>query len=269
VVNAHAPVLEGIKEGVQGVGRLIAAGLESIAGGPVDISFSSPGAESLPFQPLVLNPASKPGNKALKLGHGQNESQSSSSTSASGFSTFSSSSTNTSVTSIASSCPLEEGKNVSPTMESTPLSVGEAEYHDEDTSIESTTSDISEQVLFVRDTGATPTMSPNPEFEQKRRARQRNEKRKGKLSGSPVRKSKVQRGGIALIEDSWHNSDAVPSTSYGAEEPHLTNEISELKDAAPTSSSNPSDGVTPQHLNSWMGSVGKKWGEIKGSSAST
>lgn len=276
VVNTHAPVLEGIKEGVQGVGRLIAAGLETFAGGPVGMSTSSPAAEPSPLSPAGPDSASNLRRRALKLGHGQNESQSSSSsTSASAISTPSTS-THTSVTSITSSWSLKE-QNTSPAAEPTLLSVGESEHQSEGSVIESSTSDGGEQVLFVRDTGATPTMSPNPEFEQKRRARQRNEKRGGILTGSPVKKSsKVQRDSIPLPEHGWPDWDDAYSTSHAAERTHVTDEIGGLETITSTiassskvSISGHSDEISPITLHSWMGSVGKKWGEIKGSSAST
>jgi len=280
VVNTHAPVLEGIKESVQGVGRLIAAGLENFAGGPVGVSPSSPAAALSPLPPAGPGSSSKAGRRALKLGHGQNESQSSSSsTSASAFSTFSTS-THTSVTSIASSWFPEE-QTTSPTTEPTFLSVGESEHQGEGSVIEGSTSDCSEQVLFVRDTGATPTMSPNPEFEQKRRARQRNEKRGGSLTGSPVRKSsKVQRDSIPLPEHGWPNWDDLYSTSHMAERSRSSDEIGGSKpitSSTTTSSSKVSiytdavDVISPTapQQSSWMDSVGKKWGEIRGSSAST
>jgi len=123
-------------------------------------------------------------------------------------------------------------------------------------------------------------MSPNPEFEQKRRARQRNEKRGGSLTGSPVRKSsKVQRDSIPLPEHGWPNWDDLYSTSHTAEGSRSSDEIGGSKPITSTTTSSSkvstyTDAVdvispTAPQQSSWMDSVGKKWGEIRGSSAST
>lgn len=129
--NQGGAVLEGIREGVQGVSRFIAAGLGEFA--PAAPSSSSP------------SPASR--SAASRRNHSAQPSSSSVST----YATNASGSTRlsqSSASSLGDDVGLREG-------DSEPERFSDAD------------GDGEQQVLMVRDTGATPTMSPNPVFVRK------------------------------------------------------------------------------------------------------
>ncbi len=279
-------MLEGIKEGVQGVSRFIAAGLESIAAGS---SSSSHLMEVSSFS----QPVTKSNKKGSKQGHGQNESQSSSSTAISISTTASTSSdSRTNATSIESfslddsSVPTkftpifsEQVTDADPVGVETQDFLGFRTPQDEQLSTSSPLSDRSEQVLMVHDTGATPTMSPNPDFERKR---MKERKRRGNLNGSPPArkfcKSEIDFDAwqIDISNDLSANLDKDDHPS----KPNMIGQHSSTLRSAPKSppslapmSSIPglaTIGMAPttQQLSSWVGNMGKKLGEIKGNTTS-
>ncbi|TFK38095.1 hypothetical protein BDQ12DRAFT_683966 [Crucibulum laeve] len=165
VIPASAPVLEGIKEGVQGVSRLLAAGF----------AISEP-ANKPPASPsLGAACSASPSIQSKRLGrHSQMESISSSSTfttTATKSTRFSLSSSASSLEEVASSLssPSQASQNGKPTSAlSRPRGQqSKKAIYTDDSLFASTLSDEerdNEQVLIVRDTGATPTMSPNPAF---------------------------------------------------------------------------------------------------------
>ncbi|KAF9559426.1 hypothetical protein CPC08DRAFT_763303 [Agrocybe pediades] len=171
-----AVVFEGIKEGVQGVSRLIAAGLESIVQvNAADVATDKTPEQSnaIPFR-LGSAPQKQHQRKANGhiYGHGQNESQSSSSTAVSAISsgTFSSVSLSSasSVDTLASGSDSTAKLPSSTSSEDAQSEFGEFESG-QASKVSSTRSSLSgKDILMVHDTGATPTMSPNPDFQRRR-----------------------------------------------------------------------------------------------------
>ena len=293
--HAHAPVLEGIKEGVQGMSRLIVAGFESIAGGPIEPSHSvhQAGVSSLhqPPLPLLLRSNSKLDRRPVKR-RGQNESQSSSSTVTS--TSTEAVATDTTATSIRSSFSFDGPASVTVSQMSTQVNNKEQEGKDsfensgEQPKDSSSVSDRSEQVLIVRDTGATPTMSPNPDFERKRWSRKLNERQGGALSDSPVKKNNKNEEDFDPWfghDDDWDEFSPSPrreqrvlkpsvhaKRSATAETSMQVVQSSESPPSLPPMSTIPGlatmnlAGPAAQQMSSWMGNVGKKLGEIRGSS---
>jgi hypothetical protein len=279
-------MLEGIKEGVQGVSRFIAAGLESIAAGSSSSSYLMEKSSS-------SQPVTKSNKKGSRQGHGQNESQSSSSTAISISTTASTSSdSHTNDTSIESlddtfiSAPtksttsfFEQASDAGPVGVETQDFLGFRSPQDEQLSTSSPLSDRSEQMLMVHDTGATPTMSPNFDFERKR---MKERKRRGNLNGSPPARRFCK---SEVDFDAWQIdiSNDLPANVDKDDHPSKPNMIgqhpSTLKSApksppslAPMSSipGLATIGMAPttQQLSSWVGNMGKKLGEIKGNTTS-
>jgi hypothetical protein len=121
-------------------------------------------------------------------------------------------------------------------------------------------SDQSEQVLMVRDTGATPTMSPNPDFERKQKSKKLNEGQ----SSSPVKKNTKNDGDF----DPWDELSSGPlvknaqaSKSSSKSSPSSLPPISTIPGLATMNLTGPA----AQQVTSWMGSVGKRLGEIRDS----
>ncbi|KAG6889663.1 hypothetical protein C0995_015779 [Termitomyces sp. Mi166 len=119
--QGNSAIFEGIVEGVQGVGRLIASGLAI-------------GEQTTPFRSLSSM------SRSLQPTHSYSQSNSSS------------------VTYVTKSSRLSRSSasSIMEDMASAPAT------NEEDDDIEPT------QILMVHDTGATPTMSPNPAFERQR-----------------------------------------------------------------------------------------------------
>ncbi|KAG5641389.1 hypothetical protein DXG03_005356 [Asterophora parasitica] len=166
--NGSGAMLEGIKEGVQGVSRFIAAGL-SIA----ELSAPSPSTSlpnKSPSSSVSASPriASSPRmiredsgisriNHPPRLDHHTHANTQSTSS----VSTYATKSTRFSQSSVSSI-----GEEPPPGTSKEPIRTKHEEgwgYEDEDLA----------QILMVHDTGATPTMSPNPAFEQLRMQQQR------------------------------------------------------------------------------------------------
>ena len=210
---------------------------------------------------------------------GQKESQSSSSTIAS-TSTFESAvDTNTSATSVRTSFSFDGSLSASPT--STRINTNGQEGHSLDKSEgrsrhSTPSSDHSEQVLIFRDTGATPTMSPNPDFERKRRSKKLYEKegRPGALTGTHVKKN-AKKGEEWAESDELHSSPRNTVTNGQAASwsaAAATTAMSKSPPSLPPMSGIPGlatmnlAGPAAQQVSSWMGTVGKKLGEIRGNS---
>lgn len=144
---------------------------------------------------------------------------------------------------------------------------------------------------MVQDTGATPTMSPNPAFERQRKGRKR-----GSPTSSPTRNVASASKSLVLDkeqensskeefdwDDGWGESVAseVESTEQPGRSSTASTSSSNTRPVARGSKSEsaalpsfPGTGVaslpaltgpTAQQVSSWVGTVGKKWGEIKGS----
>ena len=261
--SSSGVVLEGIKEGMQGMGRFITAGLGSIAHVGV-----AEGNTSVSSSTAALSPTSR-GNRRrssnfpvpLRLGSGNNyehESQSSSSTSAS-FTTFASSSTS------ATSLMLEQGTTQVPSPPFTPTcDEGPNGYDEFGDFEEAPTQSLNElveqdenpeQILMVHDTGATPTMSPNPDFQRRNQSEVEQKDVSGLNSG---------------WDDGWttsatHAVQPFPTKSPKIKTPSLPG-VSSIPGFA--LSSMPTNGTTSQSMSTWVESVGKKWGEIRESQTS-
>ena len=278
--GAHTPVLEGLKDGVQGMSRLIAVGLESIAGGTTESSPVPRRTGGSSHQPPLSLRLGSVSNLDRKPRHGQNESQSSSSTAAS-MSTFASESltaTNTSATSIRSSFSFD-GSESSPQINNAEKDGREGgEICDERSKTSTPASDRSEQVLIVRDTGATPTMSPNPDFERKRRLNKLKDRR-GVLTGSPIKKHTTTEGFDSWLDDGWDEQSpslrkdqpvleacAIGQRSMSASEASTTIPPSLPPLSTPGIGTMNLAGPAAQQMSSWMDTVGKKLNEIRGSS---
>jgi hypothetical protein len=199
----------------------------------------------------------------------------------SSFGSESAAAANSSATSIRSSRSFAAGA----CQISTQIKNNELEAEDGSDSLENceerskngtSSSDRSEQVLIVRDTGATPTMSPNPDFERKRRSKELGEKRGGLLTGSPVKKNTKNEKGFDLwLDDGW---DPNPRRQQPCVNGPTTGSLvtmaqsSKLPPSLPPMSTIPGlaavnlAGPAAQQMSAWMGTVGKKLGDIRGSS---
>lgn len=278
IPGPHAPVLEGIKGGVQGMSRLIAAGLESIAGGSIEPGHDSHQSRAFLHQPplpLRLGSVSELDGKTSKR-HAQNESQSSSSTVAS---ISSESAANTSATSVRSSSSFDG--SASPARRQIQQTAQEEDTLDarEEHKNSTPVSNRSEQVLIVRDTGATPTMSPNPDFERKRRSK----KPIGTNGDAPAPENEKDFDAWLHDEVSFRSRREQQKTSWvnaqvsgsAAETSTTMVQSSKPPPPLPPMSTIPGlatmnlAGPAAQQVSSWVGSVGKKLGEIRGSSTFT
>ena len=116
-----------------------------------------------------------------------------------------------------------------------------------------------EQVLMVHDTGATPTMSPNPHFQSRNRMEVEQKDLASDMSG-------LDSG----WDDGWttsvtHTIQPFPTKPPKIKTPNLPG-VSSIPGLA--LSSMPTNGTTPQSMSTWVESVGKKWGEIRESQTS-
>ncbi|KAF8056708.1 hypothetical protein FPV67DRAFT_1531120 [Lyophyllum atratum] len=235
--QSNGAVLEGIREGVQGVSRFIAAGLAIGELSPVPASSlpQSSTPVSRPHRPIHTN------------------SQSSSSTS-----TYTTKSTRFSQSSVSS-------------LGGEPPPPCEKEETGED----------SAQILMVHDTGATPTMSPNPAFEHQRQQRESSTRSsfEAEKDTFPI-SSKLHRRrsrdvhsfeNMVLPGEDLSSNRSVSSVK-AMEERKL--EAARVKRASiigtefPPVSSIPglaslTVGVASPPVASWVGSVGKKWDELQ------
>ena len=244
------------------MGRFITAGLGSIA--HVGVAEGNNPASS----PNGTLSSTSRGNRRLsskfpvplRLGSGNNyehESQSSSSTSAS-FTTLASSSTS------ATSLLLEQGSIQVLSPPFTPTSDEAPNNYDEFGDFEEAPTqglneiveqeENPEQVLMVHDTGATPTMSPNPHFQRRNRMEVEQKDSVSDISG-------LDSG----WDDGWtmsvtHTDQPFPTKPPKIKKPSLPG-VSSIPGLA--LSSMPANGTAPQSMSTWVESVGKKWGEIR------
>ena len=247
------------------MGRFITAGLGSIAhvgvaesNTPVSSSTATPSPTSRKNRRLSSKFAVPP-----RLGSGnsyEHESQSSSSTSAS-FTTVASTSTS------ATSLILEQGTTqvLSPPFTSTSDDAPN-DYDEFGDFEEAPTQSLSElveqeenpeQVLMVHDTGATPTMSPNPHFQRRNQVEVEQ-----KDSASDMLDSGWDDGWTTSVT---HTVQPFPTKPPKIKTPSLP-EVSSVPGLA--LSSTPTNGATSQSMSTWVESVGKKWGEIRESKTS-
>jgi hypothetical protein len=205
----------------------------------------------------------------------------------SSFGSESAAATNSSATSIRSSRSFGAGA----CQISTQIKNDELEAENEDDSLENceeqskngtSSSDRSEQVLIVRDTGATPTMSPNPDFERKRRSKELGEKSGGLSTDSPVKKNTKNEKGFDLwLDDGWDELSPNPRRQQPCVNGPATGSLVTLVQSSKSPPSLPPMSTIPclatvnlagpaaQQMSAWMGTVGKKLGDIRGSSTFT
>ena len=118
---------------------------------------------------------------------------------------------------------------------------------------------------MVHDTGATPTMSPNPHFQ--RRSRMETEQK------DPVASD------ISMLDSSWDDDGWTSSSATHTDPPPCSTTRPPKKVNKPSLpgissipglalSSMPTNSPTPQSMSTWVESVGKKWGEIRESQTS-
>ena len=240
------------------MGRFITAGLGSIAHVAVaegNTPVSSPTGTLSPTSRGSRRQSSK-FPAPLRLGSGNNyehESQSSSSTSAS-FTTVASSSTS------ATSLILEQGITQVPSPPFTSTSDEAQNDYDEFGDFEEAPSqslsglveeeENPEQVLMVHDTGATPTMSPNPHFQRRDRMEVEQKEPASDMSG---------------LDSGW--DDGWTTSATHTDQPSPTKPPKIKRPSLPGISSipglKPTNGTAPQSMSTWVESVGKKWGEIR------
>ena len=248
------------------MGRFITAGLGSIAHVAV-VESNNPISSSTD----MLSPTSLENRRVsskfpvpLRLESGNNyehESHSSSSTSAS-FTTVASSSTS------ATSLMLEQGTiqvlspPFTPTSDEVPNNYdefGDFEEAPSQSLHELVEQENPEQVLMVHDTGATPTMSPNPHFQRRDRMEIEQKDHAFDLSG---------------LDSGWDDGRTTSVTH--TDQPYPTKLPKVKKRSLPEVStvpslalpSMPTNSPTPQTMSTWVESVGKKWGEIRESQTS-
>jgi hypothetical protein len=247
------------------MGRFITAGLGSIAHVAV-VEGNTPVSSSTGS----LSPTSR-GNRRLsskfpvplRLGNGNNyehESHSSSSTSAS-FTTVASSSTS------ATSLMLEQGATQVLPPPFTSTSDEAPNIYDEFGDFEEAPSrslnelveqENPEQVLMVHDTGATPTMSPNPLFQRQNRMEIEQKDPAFDMPG-------LDSGWDGWTTSVTHTDQPCPTKNPKFKKPSLPGVSSVPSLALP---SMPTNSPTPQSMSTWVESVGKKWGEIRESQTS-
>jgi len=224
----NSVVLEGIKEGVQGVSRFIAAGLTDLS--------------SNPSPPMRLS-------SAPKRGHSANQSSSSAST------------------------------NTTDTKSSARLSQSSASSLGDETLL-SPREEEEDQELIVRDTGATPTMSPNPAFKyQKEKKERRSEATDGQHFSNRNGAANIHRRrsqDVSLPSPSNSSLSLGSSSTAPCEDQTSKARKRTSMNGLPPVSSIPGLGSisvtgnsSTQPISSWMGSATKKWEELqRGSSFS-
>ncbi|KAJ7336429.1 hypothetical protein DFH08DRAFT_1083189 [Mycena albidolilacea] len=241
----NAAVLDGIREGVQGVGRSIIAALSPTAAGAG--AGHHPSASAAAYAESVLN----------GHGHGRTHSKNSSlSTLATATSTSTSTSTKSRFSlSQSSQSSLGEEPPLTPD-----LSVGEVD------GVEVQEGDGEDgeggaQVLMVHDTGATPTMSPNPAFSARRAARDR------ASASAAARQAGAGGDSSAEAEEDFFFAQAQVAAAAKTRTP------SSPSTARPAAGKRGSAGgaipgltgglVDSVGVSAWVGSVGKKWEELQ------
>lgn len=298
-------MLEGIKEGVQGMSRLIAAGLGSIAqvnapqtNEQTTKQLQTPDSTGpMPLRLGLISHRSVHSSGGNGSGHGQKESQSSSSTNASQATSLSflSASSASSATSAGSRSPMTaETAKVPSTGDTSPSLEAESDFGDfEDGQAQGsrTRSSTLTEHLIVQDTGATPMMSPNPNF-GRRKFRARPPPTADAHPGLDAAKEDFDWGdgwdepaGEAQAADLFASGSGAGGQQKDKRAPvpldlqgqsSMSSLSSGRNPEAEKGSRSPSapfhglammdQGTSAQQMSSWVGSVGKKWGEIKGSS---
>ena len=313
-------MLEGIKGGVQGMSRLIATGIGSIAqvvrAEQVQAQSSSPAPLPLRLGGTTTARGSG-GNKRLSLmlkngnskginrsGPGQKESQSLTSTTSSAVSSsLLSISSGTSATSASASVSgsSTSGNTTKHTPSPSELET-ESEFGDFEDELSVHSHSYShvqhEQVLVVHDTGATPTMSPNPVFQRREKPKDTDsqaqnfdfqqhfgdggeekeefnwddgwEESPGEAQASE-REVTMGLGSSSVIATGSESVAAGTMTTMTAP-PRIVGMNAGPKSPLASMSAIPTGlasiaGAAPmaQQMSSWVGSVGKQWDGITGS----
>jgi hypothetical protein len=217
--TGNSVVLEGIKEGVQGVSRLIAAGLSDLS--------------SNPSPPMRLS-------STPKRGHSANQSSSSASTN---------------TTDTKSSARLSQ---------SSASSLG-------DEILLSPKEEEEDQELIVRDTGATPTMSPNPAF---RVQKERQSAAKGghhfSNANGAAKMHRRRSQDVSLASPTTSSlSPGSPSTIICEDQTSKARKRASMNGLPPMSSIpglgsiSVTNSSSAQPMSSWVGSATKKWEELQ------
>lgn len=250
--QGNGAVFDGFVEGMQGMGRLIAAGLTSPA-------LSSSAASS----PVVPS--------SISRGHARSSSSARSSTlgrrianghgHAAHMSTSSTSTAATGSTNMSGSTRLSQSSASSLGMGDEPI-LG---VHKEESDTE-----VGSQELMVRDTGATPTLSPNPKF-----IRRQSTQSQPSNSSSPVSISPPSTGLATSKLHRRRSRDAPPLVSLDEAEPELKSQDVKMPKkrsslsgmqtgAAQSPTSIPGIGsLSAIGAHGWVGSVGKKLEDLQ------
>lgn len=254
--HGNGAVFDGFVEGMQGMGRLIAAGLTSPA-------LSSSGASS-PVVPSSISRGHAPSSSSARSstlgrrianGHGHGRGH------AAHMSTSSTSTAATGSTSMSGSTRLSQSSASSLGMGDEPiLGVHKEESDTED--------QVGSQELMVRDTGATPTLSPNPKFIRRHSQPPSN-------SSSPVSISPPPMGLASSKLHRRRSREAPPLVSLDEAEPELKSQDVKMPKkrsslsgmqtgAAQTPTSIPGIGsLSAMGAQGWVGSVGKKFEDLQ------
>lgn len=189
--DSGSVVFEGIKEGVQGVSRLLAA------------SFST--STSVAPAPSPASSRRQPKSRPPSLSHTLNRKSHSAKESDSSISTYatSRSATTTRLSQSSQSSFGEEYNGIVEESQSAEAVLGQDE--DED--------DPNIQVLMVRDTGATPTMSPNPEFHHQQKHKQNQRLRNSHHSDVSVSPASTPSKLIGKVDGETWSSDVQSTTT--------------------------------------------------------
>ncbi|KAH6906166.1 hypothetical protein BKA70DRAFT_1191467 [Coprinopsis sp. MPI-PUGE-AT-0042] len=257
--------MEGLKGGVQEVSRLLSVGLTS--GGGASASSSRPPSRQ---GSISRGPSPLPGGSKLERGSSQRHRAKESSNSSS--STTQSRATATSTGSSLGSAKARH--RLSQCSSATSLEDNDEEH--------STTSKLkdgsylvtmkndsihnSPQELIITDTGATPTMSPNPAFLEQTERRKR---RKQEGLGTPS-DTLTPDAGMAVDDDPWDvwgNGSDAPSPSLDS--PAGSSMQAKPLDGPGAAASSAGKGIVGGIGQGWMDTVGKKLGELQKSSTVT
>lgn len=250
--HGNGAVFDGFVEGMQGVGRLIAAGLSS----PVSSSSaaSSPVAPSSSLRGHARSSSSAKSSmlgRRLANGHGH----------AAHMSTSSTSTAATGSTSMSGSTRLSQSSASSLGLGDEPILGVHKEESD---------SEGGGQELMVRDTGATPTLSPNPSFVRRHSTQSQHSTPSSPLSISPpstgLATSKLlrRRSRDAPPLVSLEETDS-EMKSQDVKTPKKRTSVNGLHSGAvPTPTSIPGIGsLSAMGAQGWVGSVGKKFEDLQ------
>ncbi|KAK7046739.1 hypothetical protein R3P38DRAFT_2875584 [Favolaschia claudopus] len=210
-----AAVLDGIREGVQGVGRFIAA----LSPTSASSAYHSPSFSS------SATPISSSFDAMVPRSNGTHSKTSSMSTNMT-TTTTSTRFSQSSQSSLGEECATPE------------------EEEDADGA----------QVLMVHDTGATPTMSPNPAFSARRQQQQNRERERQPSATGTAGDSSAEAEEDFFFAQAQVQASIPPVRPISSKRVASTSAIPGLALV---------DGIAPASVSAWVGSVGKKWEELQ------